>query len=326
MHKITFEDYRKAIIKKYEIEKEGVYFNFLMPPSQANLRKLCWERFKANESKDDLSVFSSFFEFEFDREKKNSFNDQTDRFRPIGSFLKGDKVPSNRYAVELAAILVDYQPRPFKKFKERGIVLIEEPIGSPKIPFVFIKNSDNEQESEIEKKNEEEESNKDEEEESNKDEDSKYDSDALLANNNHDSQLQYFSNVKQKILIRLKRKIKLTAIGLAILLCLGFVLIYSTFWHKGCMQWNIDHYDIVDCDLKTPDNNIVLLDPTVVNLRKLKLCKDSTFFRNGKPSVFYAKFGDSIQCFNQIAPHPETTKYLKPITHYMISTYVNRCK
>ncbi|MEP6931216.1 MAG: hypothetical protein ABI850_14435, partial [Flavobacterium sp.] len=138
MRNNTFEDYKKAIQAKYEIEKEGVYFNFLSPPSQANLRKLCWEIFKSNTSNEDLKTFHSFFEFEFDLTKKNHFREQTDRFRPIGSFLKGEKVPSNRFAVELAAVLVDFHPRPYKKYKDEGIIILDKPANNPNLPETIL--------------------------------------------------------------------------------------------------------------------------------------------------------------------------------------------
>ena len=307
MQKITFEDYKKAVKAKFEIEKEGVYFNFLTPPSQANLRNLCWERFKSNSNADDLSVFSSFFEFEFDSEKKNHFRDQTDRFRPIGSFLKGEKDPANRFAVELAAILVDFQPRPFKKYKERGIIILEESIKGPEVPFAF---------------------NIDEEEKNENDEENEYENEAkfenpLIASN----QLGLIGNPQPSPSDVLIRKLKFIAIGVVIVFGLGFLISRYVFPKKQCMQWTGNHYEKVDCDLKANGfagtNIIEPFDENKYKLKKIKVCDTTRFFNNSNDAIiWYAKKSDSAaDFFNTHGRHPETNKPLRPVTKYIVTKY-----
>lgn len=116
-----FNAYKKAIRQHYEKEKEGNYSSFLWQPSRANLRKLCVERFKENPSVDDLNTFRMFMGFEFTHEHKNRLKDETDRFRNIENFLKGTTDTSDRELVNLTAILVDFNPRPFLKFKKLTI-------------------------------------------------------------------------------------------------------------------------------------------------------------------------------------------------------------
>jgi len=115
----TLEEYKKAIRLTYEIEKEGEYFDFLYHPSRGKLRDLCWLIFEDNPTKDDLNVFRNLFGLDFDHTQKNKFKDQKDKFRPIETFFKGETDPSNIDAINLAAVLVDFQPRPFKKFNEK---------------------------------------------------------------------------------------------------------------------------------------------------------------------------------------------------------------
>jgi len=304
MQKITFEDYKKAVKAKFEIEKEGVYFNFLTPPSQANLRNLCWERFKSNSNADDLSIFSSFFEFEFDSEKKNHFRDQTDRFRPIGSFLKGEKDPANRFAVELAAILVDFQPRPFKKYKERGIIILEEPIKGPEVPFAF--NNDEEE------KNENDEENEDENE-------AKFEN-PLIAS----SQLGLIGNPQPSPSDVLIRKLKFIAIGVVIVFGLGFLISRYVFPKKQCMQWTGNHYEKVDCDLNA--NGLIPFtiepfDEIKFELKKVDVCDTTTCFKNGKPIIWYAKTDNRADFFNTHGLHPENGKALRPVTEYIRGKY-----
>ncbi|MGO4773656.1 hypothetical protein ACEN2I_18535 [Flavobacterium sp. W22_SRS_FK3] len=335
MKSITFEDYKKAIKVKYEIEKEGVYFNFLAPPSQANLRKLCWEIFRSNESKDDLNCFASFFGFEFDVNKKNSFTEQTDRFRPIGSFLKGEKVPSNRYAVELAAVLVDYQPRPYQKYKERGITYIEEPIVIPKIPFAFNINNGKEEENKIEKANEIEEEEKlilqyeEEIDDSKQTESFNNQEEIRVKIEVKDSQsVNLFVDDKAQKENKFNRRIKHSIMALLIVLCIGFAVIFFIFPNnKQCMQWSGDHYELVDCDLKIEGfgsyNKIEILDPSLVNLKKINICDTTTCFdKNGAAIIWYAKSANGVDFFNEHGRHPENNKPLKPVTQYIIDKYV----
>jgi len=115
----TLEAYKKAIKIKYEIEKEGEYFDFLYSPSRGKLRDLCWLIFEDNPTQDDLNVFRNLLCLDFDHTQKNKFKDQKDKFRPIETFFKGETDPSNIDAINLAAVIVDFQPRPFKKFNEK---------------------------------------------------------------------------------------------------------------------------------------------------------------------------------------------------------------
>lgn len=115
----TLEEFKKAIKIKYELEKEGEHFDYLHSPSRGKLRDLCWLIFEDNPTKDDLNVFRNLFCLEFDHTKKNKFKEQKDKFRPIETFFKGETDPLNIDAINLAAIIVDFQPRPFKKFNEK---------------------------------------------------------------------------------------------------------------------------------------------------------------------------------------------------------------
>jgi len=332
MEKITRENieknYREAIIKKYRREKvDGKYSHYLDNPSQALLRDLCWEIFSLSPKENDLVVYRNFFRFDFNSKDENTSITYTNKFKKVGAFFREDKVPAKITTVELAAILVDYEPRPFKKFREKGIPIIEQPIGSPKIPFAFGIKDKREEEIEIEG-NEIENENKNYQEDQianpANQETSPYSEEEVEIEQIVPQRISLFLIIKEKLLNRLKRKIKVTAIGVAIVLCVGFAAIYEFFPSKGCMQWTGTKYEIVDCDLKAPDNNIELLDANQVNMERIKVCDTTAFFVNEKAVVFYARSSDSLECFNQIGYHPERRSlYLKPITHYMIGRYVS---
>jgi hypothetical protein len=130
MHNNTLEKYKKAIKIKYEIEKGGEYFDYLHKPSRGKLRDFCWLIFENNPTQDDLNVFRNLFSLDFDHTKKNKFKEKKDKFRPIETFFKGETDPANIDAINLAAIMVDFQPRPFKKFHEKCKTEKAKPIKS----------------------------------------------------------------------------------------------------------------------------------------------------------------------------------------------------
>ena len=128
MQNNTLQQYKNAIRKKYEIEKNGKYFDYLYQPSRGKLRDLCWLIFENNPTKDDLNVFSNLLGLDFDHTKKNKFKEKKDKFRPIETFFKGETDPSNIDAINMAAILVDFELRPFKKFYENSKTQEAKPI------------------------------------------------------------------------------------------------------------------------------------------------------------------------------------------------------
>lgn len=142
MQNNTLEKYKKAIRKKYEIEKEGKYFDYLYKPSRGILRDLCWLIFENNPTKDDLNVFSNLLGLDFDHSKKNKFKEKKDKFRPIETFFKGETELSNIDAINMAAILVDFEPRPFKRFYENSKTEETKPVKRiEKVQAVFEKKS-----------------------------------------------------------------------------------------------------------------------------------------------------------------------------------------
>ena len=117
----TLEDlYKKAVKEKYEEAKNGDDFFFLNAPTRGKLNKLCWEKFTNNDMhSNDLNVFNSLLGISFDINSKNKFKKEADVFRPVEKFFKGETDPDKIEVVDMAAILVDFQPRPFNKFRRK---------------------------------------------------------------------------------------------------------------------------------------------------------------------------------------------------------------
>ena len=134
----TLEKYKRAIRIKYEIEKNGEHFDYLYNPSRGKLRDFCWLIFEENPSQDDLKVFRNLFSLDFDHTKKNKFKEQKDKFRPIETFFKGETNPTNIDAINMAAILVDFEPRPFRKFNQQCIMEEAKQIETSEIAEVAV--------------------------------------------------------------------------------------------------------------------------------------------------------------------------------------------
>lgn len=344
MSNFTIEDYKEAIRAKYEKDVNNPLSDDLRLLGQAYLRDLCWEKFEGGLSEDDLKVFASFFGFEFNPVKRNLFRDKTDKFKPIGTFLKRQTDLSSREAVDLTAILVDFQHRPFRKFKEKGIIayLIHpedsktpEPIAAKEEDEVKVKEDEQKEEvnpaaktfvgnlvAEIQIKGF-----ADVEPDLRKEEESKTLGQVeVMPVVPKPQSISLFVIAKDRIRETLTKKLWRTAAVIAIVFVFGFGISYYAFPKKQCMQWNNDHYDIVDCDLEV--NGLLLssiepLDEKRIDFRKLKVCDTTNCFRkDGEAFVWYTKTPDGIDFFNSHGRHPEYNRPLRPVSHYIFNKYV----
>jgi len=333
MPNYTFEDYKKAIKAKYEEEKNGEYSNNLNSPTSANLRNLCIKRFETNNSKDDLITFKSFFDFPFDRDNRNLYGEiELNKLTAVRRFLLNVTESPAEDTVQLAAILVDLQPRPFKEFQKQldpdEVKLIEElkDTNHDKNGF-FSDILPDEVETENFSNSKNEESEKDENEEIKPEEAEEVEQDE---NQDWETIPRGISNISTPVKIGRggkdgMKKYFVIAVFLAVLI----IVIYLRMSQKDCMQWTGDHYEKIErskqgfCD--------TYYDARYFDLKKIEVCDTTKFFdNNGKAKVFYIKIGNSIECYNQIAPYPENTqRFLKPITQHMIDKYLSerpKCK
>ncbi|MFV8361525.1 hypothetical protein [Flavobacterium sp. LS1P3] len=121
MNKITFEEYKSAIKSQYEVKKSVDVSGILLNPTPAQLRNLCLMILDNSLSKSDENIFKLFFNLKEEQSIRRCIaNYDIARFRPIISFLKGEKDSENTLRIELAAILIDFNPRPYNKYLLNG--------------------------------------------------------------------------------------------------------------------------------------------------------------------------------------------------------------
>lgn len=279
----ALEAYKEAIRLKYELEKTKSYSSFLVVPSRAKLRQLCVERLKNNAPIDDLKSFNLFFGFEFGMSTINKLQTQTDKFRPIETFLKRETDLTDIEGINIAAVLVDFNPRPFNKFIKVDFKLSNEEVFT-------IKDIDH--------------------------------------SVNDFSELD---NPKKVSFVQPKKSGWNKKIGIGVLSLIGiFSVGYTTkdlfIAKKECMQWQENHYELVDCNCKSQGfgavNEIKPIVENEVGLQKIVPNEATVFFKNGKAVVWYCKTNDGIECFTSHGTHPETGKALRPITIYIIKKYL----
>lgn len=341
------DDYKEAVRSKFEKEKDGIYSNYLNNPSQANLRDLCWKIFKSNENTDDLNAYSDFFKFKFDSNNEDTSTTYTDKFKKVGRFFKRETKPAKIDTINFAAVLVDFEFRPFAKFKkyynngqknteeEKNLIDETETVEDFEIESE-VKNEDS-----IQREKLNEERNSSEEENLNK---------TALSKEEECVILDHGIPKEENIL----KEVKTTQVLEPVELFLGFesktgkkkddwikrnkwvgtgvlsflsLLVYYCFAQKSeCMQWSGDHYEEVSCDLEIQGigtyNVVEPFDERIINLRKIQVCDTTTFFKNGEAIIWYTKVNDSVEFFNTHGRHPENKKPLKPVTKYIIDKYV----
>jgi hypothetical protein len=121
MNKITFDEYKSAIRTQYEKKKMQDVTGILMNPSPAQLRNLCLILFDESLSSTDEKIMKLFFNVKEEESLRKAIEkSEISRFRPIQSFLRGEKDSENMTRIELAAIFVDYSSRPYKRYTQIG--------------------------------------------------------------------------------------------------------------------------------------------------------------------------------------------------------------
>jgi len=327
MSNFTIEDYKIAIRANYkEAIKEDVS-GVLSDPTPAQLRDFYLRLLERGLSKIDEEILKMFLRAnESSSLKKTIENCNIEKFKPIISFLQGRNT-ENRQRIEMAAILISFQLRPFKKFQDQKGIIQNEEVNNSKIDnFLKVKEETKVENSldsiETQNAKNEEPSNLQEENEENKIEFEVENVITLPAR-----PLNLFVNIKQKVFETLTKKLSRTSFFILIVFGLGFLISQYIFPKKQCMQWSGDHYEKVDCDLKADGfagtNIIEPFDENKYKLKKIKVCDTTRFFNNSNDAIiWYAKKSDSAaDFFNTHGRHPETNKPLRPVTKYIVTKY-----
>lgn len=121
MNKNTINDYKLAVKAKYEEAKTAEFSGFLLKPSAAELKNLCLVLFDKGISKSDQGILDVFFELDDKSSKRKQMEYfSVDKLKPVGNFLKGKTETTRAVNLDLIAVLVGFNPRPYGKFITRS--------------------------------------------------------------------------------------------------------------------------------------------------------------------------------------------------------------
>jgi hypothetical protein len=190
--------------------------------------------------------------------------------------------------IELAAILVDFNPRPYNKYLLNGKIIGRSNLGV--ISLVEEKESDVDYFSE-EKREEK-----------------------VVETENND-------RVKKKAVIFLTVFLSLFFMGYSVKNMI-FPEKECMKWegnHYEAVDCKNEKLGIGNI------TSVVVLNEDLLSFKKIEVNTNTIFFKKGKPIVWYGKsFEGNYEYFNQPGLHPETEKTLKPISQYIIKKYLHR--
>jgi hypothetical protein len=283
MEKITFNHYKNAIQEHYEIKKNDDITGILLNPTPAQLRNYCSLVFDNSLTPKDEEVFRNFFETKNGESLKKSIdNCNTDKFKTIISFLKDKRDSEISLRVELAAVLIDFKPRPYNKFNKTEVIKNE-------ILYVPEKND-------------------------------------LIVNKSAlpENKTNFIKNYAKS---NFKKKIAIGFLGLIGIMSIGFTAKSIINPEPQCMQWEKNHYEVVDCNNENQQGllkqyDIIPFDENQSKLIKIEVSDTTTFFKNEKSLYWYCKVNGKPDFFNTHGTHPESGKALRQVTQYIVDKYV----
>ncbi len=283
MEKITFNHYKNAIQQHYEINKNDDITGILLNPTPAQLRNYCSLIFDKGLTPKDEEVFRNFFETKNGESLKKAIdNCNTDKFKTIISFLKEKRDSEISLRVELAAVLIDFKPRPYNKFNKTEVTK-NEILNFPEKNDLIVNKS------------------------------------TLPENKTNFIKNHIKSNFKKKIAIGFFGLIGIGSVGYAGKSII-FSEPECMQWQKNhfevvdCQSDNQKGFMM--------QSEIIPFDENQSQLIKIEVSDTTTFFKNEKPLYWYCKVNGKPEFFNTHGIHPETGKALKPVSQYIVNKYV----
>ncbi|RDI14441.1 hypothetical protein [Flavobacterium sp. AG291] len=112
----TFDNYQILVRNEFEKKKNDLYAGQLISPSTGTLKDLlliCYDKSLSQ----DKEIFNRFYGLKSDKEGHKQIEESSpDKLRSLRSFLMGITNSPSNYIVELTAILIDFNPRPYGKY------------------------------------------------------------------------------------------------------------------------------------------------------------------------------------------------------------------
>ncbi len=334
----TIIDFNKAVIEFYLQKKADNDLNELESISPAKLKDLLLSKLVSGELQKDIPSLEKIFNTakKFENLTRAITNESIDKFRPIQYFIQGRTTIPTDDTIILLSIFIDFQPRPYTMWKERGVDEGEIVISSDERDK---KTEETGSIADVEKgdENSSSELTGDPEEitgEDNTTPVAQIDSDPPIfisdLPNNDDTSTQntpltddsgnhnkttYLGGSLWKW--REKKSLSIMASALVITLLMAF---YS--WpHKQCMYWDGEKYIAIHCDEVDPQLDIIALNSEKQQQFK-RITRKDTLTKDHVNKVWYSKINTEVEFFTCPGLHPvHPHRSLKAATEYIIEKY-----
>lgn len=291
----TFAVFRKNVLSYYlEKKKMQEMDERLANPSPANLRDYCLIRLSEGLPETDIQILKKFF----DPYNKSDNLEETIQTYPTGwlkalqKFILGKTTDPDELIVKLLAILVDYQPRPFRYTYNE--MTVSQPV--PSVDTGTKDASENRAIGEI---------------------NSRLKNETIKTVISERNTKQVIP-VSQSFLSEKRNILRISGVILAM------ILIFFTIRHftpKDCMCWNGERYVEVDCQDKGLPYQIIGLDKNKL-IHFQKITRPDTLTEQDIGKVWYSKIDNKVEFFTSPGFHPaHHGKSLKVMTNHIWGRY-----
>lgn len=132
--------------------------------------------------------------------------------------------------------------------------------------------------------------------------------------------------VIERLPIASKNKFRKMIVGIGVTSVLGLGSYFGLSANNShqCMYWEGSSYERIDCsEILHPNVQIIPIDEKLLEyLHRIEVSDTTTFFKAGRPVVWYLKVDGVIEFYSADGKHPINGKDLRPITPYILDRYV----
>jgi hypothetical protein len=324
--RLNYPDYIKLVTETYKKKRANSELSLLLAQSTpAKIRQVCLHVYKEQYDKKnqqilrkDEQVLRDFFgPAEPGKQFLQLIREfETDKFRPLDNYLKGNTEKTDDSNLELLAWLINFQHRPYsfdKNFQltDEELYLIKDNgekqtesmtdiIGlqeKKEAPETFLEKETKEVPCQIEE------------------------------------ELGIPLNANSKNNKAKKRSKRAVIFFLILIICTGCIY---TIWQRrdkqiimgntntGCMYWANNHYEKVPCNEQSKGRLILPLNEEKwKNFKKITQEDTITEWSIGK--VYYIKDSNTIKCYTEGGSYPEdVTRNLKPLSRHIFDKYLRK--
>ncbi|PVH26592.1 hypothetical protein [Sphingobacterium corticibacter] len=290
----TIIDFNKAVIEFYLQKKADNDLNELQSISPAKLKDLLLSKLASGELQKDIPSLEKIFNNakKFENLTRAIMNESIDKFRPIQYFIQGKTTVPTDDTIILLSIFIDFQPRPYAAWREKGFDEDETVISDG--------DRDKEADGELET-----------------------DENPPTTKGSNKTEMPPTENPETPPPVRVNWKLK-DKKSLSIMagaLVLTILMAFYSWPHKQCMYWDGEKYIAIYCDEADYQLQCLALDNEKLENFK-RITRKDTLTKDHVNKVWYSKIDTEVEFFTCPGLHPvHPHRSLKAATLRIIEKY-----